>query len=178
MFTWQAEWIVGVSHTHWAHCMTKSVKNINKRWRPRVEAKYSRETDKVQKIEEWISTWRCVQRLHLCRFWAEWLLPQMPEEFSGLSFFPVPWWESRCNTFYNWWRNYCGCGFMVIHWINLMKLKYKESRPTWPRNLVWSKTKGVSFFSTSSMPNNMCSTNRERENIRFHPALRIKNTNN
>lgn len=50
----------------------------------------------------------------------------------------------------------------------------KEPRPTWPSPLVCSKTKGVSFFSTSSMPNNMCSTKREREKIRFHLALRTK----
>ncbi len=65
---------------------------------------------------------------------------------------------------------------MVIHWIFFIKIQVstKEFRRTWPSPFVCSKTKGVSFFSTSSMPNNMCSTNRERENIRFHPALKTK----
>lgn len=47
-------------------------------------------------------------------------------------------------------------------------------RPTSESLLVCSKTKGVRFSQTPSMPNRMCSTNRESADIRFQPVLRTE----
>lgn len=47
-----------------------------------------------------------------------------------------------------------------------------------PSPRIFSNTKGVSFVSNCSISINMCSTNKERENMRFHPDLHAKNNNN